>query len=295
MNKLISTVVILLVILAVFWTCTFKVKEWETAIVLQFGDIKVDDNGKAKLYGRGLHFRWPIADKAIIMDKRIQTFDGESDRIATSEQKDLIVDSYIKWRIKDFGQFYRKTNANHRIAESRLDDTIENALRDEFGQRTRTQVVSGEREEVMGLMLSETQKIAPDLGIEVVDIRVKTINLPNEVSEAIYNRMRNERVKIANKHRAEGEKDKRIIFAETDFTVQQILAGADRKAREIRGDADAEAAKIYAETYNQNPEFYAFLRSLDAYRESFKDSDDVLVIKPESEFFKYFKDAEGVN
>jgi membrane protease subunit HflC len=271
------------------------VKEWETAIVLQFGDVKKDDNDKAKIYGMGLHFRWPIADKAIIMDKRIQTFDGEADRISTSEQKDLIVDSYIKWKIADFDQFYRKTNANFGSAERLLDNTVENALREEFGKRTRTQVVSGEREEVMGLMLSETQKIAPDLGIEVVDIRVKTINLPTEVSESIYNRMRTERLRVANEHRSEGEKAKRIIIAKTDAEVERILAEADREAREIRGQADAQAAKIYAETYNKNPEFYAFLRSLDAYRESFKSSDDILVIKPDSEFFKYFKDAEGVN
>lgn len=295
MNKLISILVILVVALGVFWTCTFKVKEWETAIVLQFGDVKKNDDGTAKVYGHGLHFRWPIADKAVIMDKRIQTFDGEADRISTSEQKDLIVDSYIKWRVADFDQFYRKTNANFASAERLLDNTVENALRIEFGKRTRTQVVTGEREEVMGLMLEETQSIAPDLGIEVVDIRVKTINLPTEVSESIYKRMRTERLRVANEHRSEGEKEKRILIAETDAEVQRILAEADRESREIRGQADAQAAKIYAETYNKNPEFYAFLRSLDAYRESFKDSGDILVIKPDSEFFKYFKDAAGNN
>ena len=295
MNKLITLLVVIVVALVVFFTCTFKVKEWETAIVLQFGDVKTTDDGKAKIYGHGLHFRWPIADKAVIMDSRIQTFDGEADRISTSEQKDLIVDSYIKWKIADFDTFYRKTNANFRSAERLLDNTVENALRIEFGKRTRTQVVTGEREEVMGLMLEETQSIAPDLGIEVVDIRVKTINLPTEVSESIYERMRTERLRVANEHRSEGEKEMRIIIAETDAEVQRILAEADREAREIRGRADAESAKIYAETYNQNPDFYAFLRSLDAYRESFKTSDDVLVIKPDSEFFKYFKDAEGGN
>ena len=295
MNKLISFLVILVVAFGVLWTCTFKVKEWETAIVLQFGDVKKDSDGKAKIYERGLHFRWPIADKAITMDKRIQTFDGEADRISTSEQKDLIVDSYIKWKISNFDKFYRKTNANFRAAERLLDNTVENTLREEFGRRTRTQVVSGEREEVMGLTLEEVKKRAPELGIEVIDIRVKTINLPTEVSESIYNRMRTERLRVANEHRSEGEKEKRIIIAQTDAEVQRILAEADRQSREIRGDADAEAAKIYAETYNKNPEFYAFLRSLDAYRESFKDSGDILVIKPDSEFFKYFKDAEGIN
>ncbi|RDX38163.1 protease modulator HflC [Kangiella sp. HD9-110m-PIT-SAG07] len=295
MNKLVSVLIILVVALVVFWTCTFKVKEWETAIVLQFGNVKTDSQDKAKIYGHGLHFRWPIADKAIIMDSRIQTFDGEADRISTSEQKDLIVDSYIKWKIADFDQFYRKTNANFGSAERLLDNTVENALRIEFGKRTRTQVVTGEREEVMGLMLEDTQSIAPDLGIEVVDIRVKTINLPTEVSESIYKRMRTERLRVANEHRSEGEKEKRIIIAETDAEVQRILATADRESREIRGRADAQSAKIYAETYNKNPEFYAFLRSLDAYRDSFQNSDDVLVIKPDSEFFKYFKDAEGKN
>ncbi|GAA4362531.1 protease modulator HflC [Kangiella marina] len=295
MNKLIGILVILVVALVVFLTCTFKVKEWETAIVLQFGDVKKDDEDRAKIYGHGLHFRWPVADKAIIMDKRIQTFDGEADRISTSEQKDLIVDSYIKWKIADFDQFYRKTNANFRSAERLLDNTVETTLREEFGRRTRTQVVSGEREEVMGLTLEEVKKLAPELGIEVVDIRVKTINLPTEVSESIYNRMRTERLRVANEHRSEGEKEKRIIIAETDAEVERILAEADREAREIRGRADAQSAKIYAQTYNQNPEFYAFLRSLDAYRESFQNSDDILVIKPDSEFFKYFKDAEGKN
>ena len=295
MNKLITLLIVVALAVVVLFTCTFKVKEWETAIVLQFGDVKKDAEGKAKIYGRGLHFRWPVADQVVTMDKRIQTFDGEADRISTSEQKDLIVDSYIKWRIADFDQFYRKTNANYRSAERLLDNTVETTLREEFGRRTRTQVVSGEREEVMGLTLEEVKKRAPELGIEVVDIRVKTINLPTEVSESIYNRMRTERLRVANEHRSEGEKEKRIIIAETDAQVQRILAEADRTAREIRGQADAESAKIYAETYNQNPEFYAFLRSLDAYRESFKSTDDVLVIKPDSDFFKYFKDADGVN
>lgn len=293
MNKLISLIVVLIIAAIVILSCTFKVKEWETAIVLQFGDIKTNEDGTAKLYQRGFHFKWPIADKVITMDNRIQTFDGESDRIATEEQKDLIVDSYIKWRIKDFDHFYRRTGADYEEAAELLDNTVENALRDEFGQRTRTEVVSGEREEVMGLMLTETQKIAPDLGIEVVDIRVKTINLPTEVSESIYNRMRNERVKIANAHRSEGEKDRQIIIAETDAEIQRILAEADRKAREIRGQADAEATETYAKAYGKNPEFYAFLRSLDAYKESFKSEDDVIVIKPDSEFFKYFKDMDG--
>lgn len=293
MGKLQGFFIFLLIALSVLMASAFKVKEWETAIVLQFGEVKTDSSGKVKLYERGLHFRLPIADKVITMDNRIQTFDGEADRIATSEQKDLIVDSYIKWRIKDFDQFYRRTNANYQTAANLLDATVENVLRDEFGQRKRTQVVSGEREEVMGLLLKETKRIAPDLGIEVVDIRIKTINLPVEVSESIYKRMRTERLEVANQHRSDGEKTKRIIYAKTDADVKRILAEGDRKAREIRGDGDAEAAKIYAETYNKNPEFYAFLRSLDAYKASFTGSEDIMVIKPDSEFFKYFKDAKG--
>lgn len=293
MNKLIGLIVVILLALIILLTCTFKVKEWETAIVLQFGDIKTNDDETAKLYQRGLHFRWPVADQVITLDKRIQTYDGESDRIATKEQKDLIVDSYIKWRISDFDHFYRKTNGNYRVAERLLDNTIEDALRSEFGQRNRIEVVSGERQEVMGLMLTKTQEIAPDLGIQVVDIRIKTINLPSEVSESIYNRMRTERLKVANEHRSDGEKERQIIIAETDAEIQRILAEADRKAREVRGQADAEAAQVYAQAYNQNPEFYSFLRSLDAYKESFKNQDDVIVIKPDSDFFKYFKNADG--
>ncbi len=279
-------VVVLLLVLSV---SLFRVQQWERAIVLRFGEIIVNDEGGSRVYEPGLYIKIPFADRVVKMDARIQTADGDSNRIATSEQKDLIVDTYVKWRIENFGQFYRRTNGNLNTAQGLLENTVENALRIEFGKRARHQVVSGERTEVMDILRKDTNTLSPELGIKVVDIRVKKINLPDEVSESVYDRMRKERERIANKHRSDGEREANIIRAKADADVQRILAEADRKARQIRGGADATAAEIYAKTYQKDPEFYAFLRSLDAYKASFDSKQDVLVIKPDSEFFRYFK------
>ncbi len=288
--------IILLMIVVVVWIGTsfvFVVNERERALVLAFGEIIADDNGVEKVYEPGLHFKWPLIDSVIKIDARIQTLDGDPDLIKTINQKDLEVDTYVKWKVVDFAHFYRSTGASMIQAQNRLETNIENALLTEFGQRTRQEVVSGEREEVMGRLSREASKISPELGMEIIDVRVKKINLPKQVSQSIYDRMIKERERIANQHRSDGQKEKNIIQSKADAEIRKILAEADRTAREIRGKADAEAAKIYADTYSKNKEFYSFLRSIDAYKASFSDKNDILVIKPDSDFFKYMKDANG--
>ena len=220
--------------------------------------------------------------------------DGQADRFVTSEKKDLIIDSYVKWRIEDFSKFYLATGGGSRVqAESLLKRKINNGLRSEIGARTITDIVSGQRTEVMEDALRQMAR-SSELGIRVVDVRIKQINLPLEVSNSIYQRMRAERNAVAREHRSQGREKAEIIRANIDRRVSVMIAEAERKAREARGQGDAEAAKIYAETYRKNPELFSFLRSLDAYKNSFKSGKDFMVLSTENDFFKYLKNAQPV-
>ncbi|WP_341502089.1 protease modulator HflC [Gallaecimonas sp. GXIMD4217] len=288
-------VVILLALVAfAALSSVFVVHEGQRGIVLRFNKAeRSPETGEPVIYEPGLHFKVPLIEKVKRLDARIQSLEGEQDRFVTSEKKDLIVDSYVKWRIKDFGNFYLKTNqGNTQVAENLLKRKINNGLRSEFGTRTITDIVSGERDEVMKEALEQVAESALDLGIEVVDVRVKQINLPTEVSNSIYDRMRAERQAVAKKHRSEGKEKAEIIRADVDARVTVMLADAERKARTLRGEGDAEAAAIYANSFSANPDFYGFLRSLDAYRNSFTNKNDVLVLKPDSDFFRYMKSSE---
>ncbi|MBY5992300.1 protease modulator HflC [Ferrimonas balearica] len=265
----------------------FVVEEGERAIVKRFGVIQKDAEGNNKVYEPGLRFKVPLIDQVFTLNARILTLDAAADRFVTSEQKDLMVDSYVKWRIVDFGQFYLATQGNQLLAESLLQSKINNGLRSEFGSRTIREIVSGSRDELQQEALRATREDAKELGIEVVDVRVKQINLPREVSEFIYDRMRAQREAVARAHRSEGQERAEVIRAGADARATVILAEAERKSRTLRGQGDGEAAKIYADTYGQNPEFYALLRSLDAYKASFRSKEDVLVVSPDSEFFQF--------
>lgn len=276
------------------YTGLFVVNEGTRAIVIQFGKVKRDDNNSTVIYEPGIHFKIPFIERVRFLDARIQTMDDESDRFVTSEKKDLIVDSFVKWRIKDFETFYLKTGGGDNLrAEVLLKTKINNGLRSEFGNRTIAQIVSGERDELMKNAMEETADSAADLGIEIVDIRVKKINLPVEVSNFIYERMRSERHAVAKEHRSEGREKAEFIRADIDAKVTVMLADAERNARTVRGEGDAEAAKIYADAYNKNPEFFSFIRSLEAYKNSFQNKNDVMIVKPDSDFFRYLKDNKG--
>ncbi|WP_017443720.1 protease modulator HflC [Gayadomonas joobiniege] len=267
----------------------FVVSEGERSIVSQFGKVKRDSQDRTVVYEPGLHFKIPLIEKVRILDARIQTLDSESDRFVTSEKKDLIVDSYVKWRIQDFEQYYLKTSGIKSNAEALLARKFNNGLRSEIGTRTIAEIVSGERDELMDKALASVKESARELGIEVVDVRVKKINLPDEVSSYIYDRMRAERNAVAAEHRSQGKEQAEFIRADVDAKITVMIADAERNSRAIRGEGDAEAAKIYAEAYNQDPEFYAFIRSLEAYRASFNEKSDVILVKPDSEFFEYMK------
>ncbi|WP_111979901.1 protease modulator HflC [Algibacillus agarilyticus] len=281
------------VVLFVVYTSVFVIYEGSRGIVIQFGKVKRDDANTTVVYQPGIHFKIPFIDSVRLLDARIQTMDDEADRFVTSEKKDLIVDSYVKWKIENFEVFYLKTGGDTLRAEALLKKKINNGLRSEFGSRTIAEIVSGERDELMEEALIETSKSASDLGINIVDIRVKRINLPNEVSNYIFARMRSERHAVAKEHRSEGREKAEFIRADIDARVTIMLAEAERNLRIVRGQGDAEAAKIYADTYSKDPEFYKFLRSLDAYKVSFNNKSDVMIVKPDSDFFRYLKETNG--
>ncbi|GAA4499658.1 protease modulator HflC [Pseudaeromonas paramecii] len=282
------------VIALIFASSVFVIKEGERGIVLQFGKVKrMADSTEPLVYEPGLHWKVPLIDDVRKLDARIQTLDGQEDRFVTSEKKDLIIDSYVKWRIEDFAKFYLATGSGSRLqAEALLKRKINNGLRSEIGSRTIKDIVSGERTEVMEEALKRMAR-SSELGIRVVDVRIKQINLPLEVSNSIYQRMRAERNAVAREHRSQGREKAEFIRADIDRRVTVMIADAERNARKLKGEGDAEAARIYADSYKQNPEFFSFLRSLEAYRKSFNSGGDVMVLKPDSDFFRYFASDTG--
>lgn len=291
-NIFIAVVVLFVILLS---GSLFVVKEGERAIVIQFGKVQRDDaTGETKVFGPGLQFKLPLLDSVRRLDARIQTLDDVPDRFVTSEKKDLIVDSYVKWRISDFAKYYLATQGGNKLqAEALLKQKVNNGLRSEFGTRTISQIVSGERSALMNMAMEQASESSKELGIEIVDVRVKQINLPNEVSNAIFQRMRAERAAVAREHRSEGQEQAEVIRADIDAKITVMLADAERNARQVRGEGDAQAAQIYASSYSKNPEFYSFLRSMDAYRKSFSSKDDIMVLQPDGEFFKYMGNADG--
>ena len=283
-NKSLLGIIVLLAALIVGWNSFFVVNQTERAIVLQFGRVVDSD------VAPGLHFKLPFVQEAHQFDGRLLTLDTATQRYLTLEKKALMVDSYAKWRIADVQRFYTATSGLRAIAEERLSRQLESGLRNEVARRTLHEVVSGERDQLMADITATLDENARrELGIEVVDVRVKAIDLPNEVNRSVFDRMSTEREREAREHRAKGRELGEGIRADADRQKRVIIAEAFRESEKIRGDGDAKAAKIYAEAYTKDPEFYAFSRSLQAYRESFASKSDVLVLDPESDFFKYLQ------
>ena len=277
----------------VCFSSVFIVDEGQKGIVVQFGKVKRVDSGEPRLYEPGLHFKVPLIDQVRKMDARIQTIDSQADRFVTSEKKDLIIDSYVKWKIEDFSKYYLATGGGNKLqAEDLLKRKINNGLRSEIGNRTIKDIVSGERSTVMEDALKKMAR-SSELGIKVVDVRIKQINLPVEVSNSIYQRMRAERTAVAREHRSQGREKAEILRADIDRKVTVMLADAESNARQLRGEGDAEAAKIYADSSKKDPEFFSFVRSMEAYRKSFAGGNDLMVLKPDSEFFRYLKSPHG--
>jgi len=267
----------------------FIVKENETALLLRLGEIVDSD------YEPGLHFKLPIIQESVIFDKRIQTLDAPKESFLTGEKKFVVVDSFAKWRITDVAQYFRSTRGNPAETSRLLSARINAALRDEFGKRTIPEVVSGERAEIMDKLAREANESAADLGVEIVDVRIKQIDFEEQISENIYERMRTERQRVAAELRAQGAEAAERIQADADRQRTEILAEAYRDAELLRGEGDAKAAETYARAFEQNAEFYSFWRSLTAYREVFQDGGSMMVLDPDSDFFRYFDEGKGSN
>lgn len=267
----------------------FKVNQWEQAVVFEFKKIKTSDHEP------GLHFIIPFMNTAKKFEKRLLNLDQPSRRFLTSEKKDVIVDYYAKWRISDVEKFYVASNGgNIEYAKSELiSQSLDQALRDEFGKRTVQEVVAGERNEILRIVKETSDQLKESYGIEVVDVRTKRIDLPEEVSDDVYKRMRSERVRVAKELRAQGNEAAERIRAKTDRDREVILANAYRDAEIIKGEGDAQATEIYAAAYTKDKDFYSFYRSLNAYQNSFNNSNDVLLIEPKSDFFRYFNSPKG--
>lgn len=287
-NKMVIGLIVALVALAVGWNSFYVVSQTERGIVLQFGRVVKDD------VPPGLHFKLPFVQEVRLFDGRLLTLDTATQRYLTLEKKALMVDSYAKWRIANVQRFYTATSGLRSIAEERLSRQLESGLRNEVARRTLHEVVSGERDQLMADITAILNTSAQrELGIEVLDVRVKAIDLPREVNRSVFERMSTEREREAREHRAKGRELGEGIRADADRQQRVILAEAFREAEEIRGDGDAAAAAIYAEAYNKEPEFYSFYRSLQAYRESFTSKSDVLVLDPQSDFFRYLQNRSN--
>jgi len=322
-------IAVVVVVLVALYASLFTVQEGQRGIVMRFGKVLRDSDNKPLIYAPGLHFKIPFLESVKSLDARIQTMDNQADRFVTKEKKDLIVDSYIKWRISDFSRYYLATGGGDvSQAEVLLKRKFSDRLRSEIGRLDVKDIVTdsrgrlttdvrealntgsaGQDDELAtpaaddaiasaaARVEQETSVKEPEinpnsmaaLGIQVVDVRIKQINLPTEVSDAIFARMRAERESVARSQRAQGEEEAAKVIAQADYEVAYIAAQAERQARITRGEGDAEAAKLFADAFSKDPDFYAFMRSLRAYEKSFSGNQDVMVLSPDSDFFRFMK------
>ncbi len=263
----------------------FVVDQRQNAIVFRLGEV-------VGIKKEGLYFKVPLLDNVRYFDVRILTIDtAEPERFLTSEKKNVLVDLFVKWRVTDVRQYYESVRGSEPLAQTRLLQTINDGLRAEFGNRTVHDVVSGERNKIMDLMRDKANEDAKTIGVEVLDVRLKRVDLPQEVSVDVYRRMEAERKRVANELRSTGAADSEKIRADADRQREVIIAQAYREAQRIKGEGDGKSTAIYARAYEQNAEFYAFYRSLEAYKASFRSRNDVLVLEPNSDFFKYLRSA----
>ena len=276
-----------LLIAIVIYFSIFTVNQWQQAIVFKFREIYRSDNQP------GIHFMIPLVNYAQKIEKRLLNLDQEPQRFLTKEKKDVIVDYYVKCRITDIEKFYTATRGNIVSANTLLEQRINRALRDEFGERTVQEVVAGERTQILNVVTSTTSNLTDELGISVIDVRTKRIDLPAEVSNSVYQRMRAERDRVAKDFRARGSEAAERIRANADREREVILANAYRDAETIRGEGDAQATEVYAAAFTKDEEFYSFYRSLNAYQNSFSEGNDILLVEPESDFFKYFNKSKN--
>ena len=283
-----SGLIAIVAIAVLAYSTLFVISARERAVQLRFGQV-VKENIEP-----GLHWKMPFVDKIKIFDGRLQTLDVPSERFLTLEKKAVIVDSYIKWKIHDVYTFYKSTAGDLIRANKLLAQRAESRMRNKFGGLTLNEVVSGQRDELMDDITRSLDDVAQkELGVSVVDVRVKRIDLPPQVSDSVFERMSSEREKEAQEYRSKGKEMAEGIMANADREKRVVIAEAYKKAEIIKGEGDAKAAEIYASAYRQDPEFYAFYRSLQAYKTSFGDSGDIMLIEPDNDFFKYLNDMKG--
>ena len=283
MNTKLPIVIILLVLIVVgFKAFTFTVNEKEYALKLKIGKVVKAD------YEPGLQWKIPYIHDIKKFDSRIQTLDNSPTSVLNTDNEYLLVDYFVKWRVLDVVKYYTTFNGYQSDAERRLTDVIKNALLEEFSHRTLQQVISTQRIELMESLKKKSQPIAKNFGIEVVDVRIKRINLSDAVNDSVFGRMRSERAAEAAEHRSSGQKEAVNIRANTDKDIRILIADATKTAALLNGEGDATATKVYAQAYNQNKELYSFLRSLQAYTKSFEGSESMMVLDPKSDFFKHF-------
>jgi membrane protease subunit HflC len=281
-----ATLGILVVAAVVASLSLFTVDQRESAIVFQLGEIK------HVVAEPGLKVKFPLIQNVRYFDTRILTLDTpDAERFITSEKKNMLVDSFVMWRINDVKQYYVSVRGDEALAITRLNQTVNSTLREEFGKRTVQEVISGERDKIMKVVREKLEDDAKRIGVQIVDVRLKRVELPPEVSEAVYRRMEAERRAVASELRSQGFSEAEKIRAEADKDREVIIAEAYREAQRVKGEGDARATAIYARAFNENPEFYSFYRSLDAYRASFRNRSDVLVVDPNWDFFRYLKNS----
>ena len=285
MNKLVSTLIAIVIALIIFASTVFVVDQRSYAIVFAMGEMKTI------ISEPGLHFKLPPPfQNVIFLDKRILTIDSpEADRFITAEKKNILVDSYVKWHITDPKLYYISIGGDEQRAKDRLNQIVKAALNDEITKRTVRDVISGERSKVMDALRTKVSEEAKQIGVEILDVRLKRVDYVEQINNSVYDRMKAERTRVANELRSTGYAESEKIRADADKQSSVIIAEAYRDAEKLRGDGDAKASRIYAQAFGQNPEFYKFYRSLEAYRAGFKNKSDVMVVDPSSEFFKYFK------
>ena len=289
-TKTLLFVVLVLLGVGLFNQTAYRVLETEKAILLEFGNL-VDASIEP-----GLHFKLPVAEEVKKFDARVLTLDSKGETYYTIEKKPLIVDSFVKWRVADIEKFYTGTSFDERRAERLLQERTNEGLRNQISRRDMNEVISGQRDELMNDLRKDLDRVMREsVGVEVVDVRVKKIDLPSEVSSTVYERMNSEREIEARQYRAEGQEKALAIRAKADRDAVVFEAEAYRESEQLRGDGDAKAANVYASAYNKDPEFYSFYRSINAYSEVFNNKSDLLVLDPSSDFFKYLQSGDGKN
>ena len=267
-----------------FATSVYTVNEWERALKFQFGEFSGEE------IQPGINFKLPFVNTITKYDVRIQTMDKVPERFITVNKEELLVDSFVKWRIADLQKYY-KTVKNRAKAENRLEQKVNNSLKEQIAQRTISDIVAGDRIQIMQFVQSAIDAEADSIGVEVIDVRLKRVDLADEIQANVFGRMQSERQRIANEYRANGNEQAIEIRANADRQKIELVAEAEKKAQLIRGDADASATKIYADAFGQDVDFYEFFRSLNAYKTTFNSPQDLIILDPESDFFKYFNSS----